>query len=101
VAIVTEAVDNFTFKVVRRDFLFRCKPNELKLSPAVITVRQTGEDKLTISSDVFVYGCYLYDEEGTASFGDNGFHLLPGERKLISFKGDFSKIKWKCLNNIP
>ena len=97
---VTEAVSNLTFSVIYRDYYHRCLPKNLKLSPARVLVHPIDSNSVLVSSDVFAYGVYLYDESGTNSYSDNGFNLMPGERKLITVRGDPSIVKWKCWNNI-
>ncbi len=101
VIFVTEAEDNFTFKILRRDYIHRCRPGNLRLQPATVLLRRLDAQTVEVSADVFTYSVYLYDEEGLCRFSDNGFHLLPGERRVVDYSGDFSKIRWKCYNNVP
>lgn len=100
IVFVTEAENNFTFKVLSRDYFYRCRPKNLKLQPAVMTLQQIDDTTLLITTDVFTYGVYLYDDSGTVSFSDNGFHLMTGERKTVKYTGDFSKIKITSYNSI-
>jgi len=99
--IVSEAYDKISQKVIGRNFLLRCRPNELTLDTAAIGVFEFSPGMIIINSDVFTYGVYLYDEKGEMEFSDNGFHLLPGEQKEIMYTGGKSSmIKVKCLNNL-
>lgn len=99
VVLVAEAEDNFSFRVVLRDFLFRCLPNELKLLKPELELKQEGEE-IRVKSRSFVYGLYLWDESGATTFSDNGFHLLPGEEKRIPFSGRPGSLRWKCWNEL-
>jgi beta-mannosidase len=99
--IVTEAWDRAEQRVIGRNFLLRCKPNELKLDTATINMAVFSPGMFVLTSDVFAYGVYLYDEKGEMEFSDNGFHLIPGEQKEIFYSGaDASRIRIKCLNNL-
>lgn len=100
IVIVTEVLDNFHFNVIYRDFLFRNRPNQIDFHPAQLKVEMIDNTSLIVTSNVFTYGLYFYDEEGKCTFDDNGIHLMPNERKLINFKGPAEKIKWKCWNNL-
>jgi hypothetical protein len=62
-------------------------------------VQRIDDQSLLLIADVFTYGVYLYADDGQVQFSDNGFNLLPGERKMISYEGDFSAIRWTCYNN--
>lgn len=97
---VTEVMNNFTFAIEKRDYFHACLPKNLHLSPAAITLHVLDESSLLITTDVFAYGVYLYDDKGNCSFSDNGFHLMPGERKLVTIKGDVTTVMWKCFNNV-
>lgn len=100
IVIITEVVDNFHFKVIYRDFLFRSRPNKVEFIPAQLKVSVIDSSSFAVTSNVFTYGLYFYDEDGKCSFDDNGFHLMPNERKLVHFTGSADSIKWKCWNNI-
>lgn len=97
VVFVAEAEDNFLFKVVYRDFLFRCLPRELVLEAPDLELQQEG-DEIRIKSRNFIYGLYLWSDTGPVRFSDNGLHLLPGEVRSIQMKGKPGKIHWNCLN---
>ncbi len=96
---VTEAIDNFTFSTLFRDHYHRCLPRHLQLQKAGVKVQRIDDQSLLLIADVFTYGVYLYADDGQVQFSDNGFHLLPGERKMVAYKGDFSAIRWTCYNN--
>lgn len=99
--IVTEAFEPANGTVLNRNYLLRCKPNELKLDTANLNYSEFSPGVLVITSDVFAYGVYLYDESGDIHFEDNGFNLVPGEPKLVRFWGGKPElIRVKCLNNV-
>jgi len=100
IVIVTEVVDNFHFNVIYRDYYFRARPNRLHLQKAEVKVTALDESSLVITSDVFTFGLYLYDEQGQCTFEENGFHLHAGERKIVQYLGPADKIRWKCWNNL-
>jgi beta-mannosidase len=100
VVFVTEAEDNFTFRILKRDYFYRCRPKNLLLQSAQIQMQRRDSTTLTLATDVFTYGVYLYDDTGECTFSDNGFHLMPGEKKTIKYVGDFSKIKSSSFNII-
>ncbi|MBK9637448.1 MAG: glycoside hydrolase family 2 protein [Bacteroidetes bacterium] len=100
IVIVTEVLDNFHFNVIYRDYLFRDRPNKMAFHPAKLKIENIDATSLIITSNVFTYGLYFYDEEGKCTFDNNGIHLMPNERKLINFSGPADKIKWKCWNNV-
>lgn len=99
VVLVAEAEDNFSFRVVFRDFLLRCLPNELKLQPPELEIKQVG-DEIQLKSRNFIYGIYLWDESGKAVFSDNGFHLLPGEERSIKIDKQKLELRWLSWNTI-
>ena len=99
--IVTEAFEPVQGKVLNRNYLLRCKPNELKLDTANINFNEFSPGVLVFTSDVFTYGVYLYDESGEMQFEENGFNLVPGSPKMVRFWGEKQeKIRVKCLNNM-
>ncbi len=99
--IVTEAFEPSGGTVLSRNYLLRCKPNELKLDTANFNFSEFTPGVLVITSDVFAYGVYLYDENGEIQFDDNGFNLVPGEPKQVRFwGGKADMIHIKCLNNV-
>jgi beta-mannosidase len=100
IVLVTEVVDNFHFNVIHRDYLLRNRPNRVAFRKTNINNMELDSSSIIVTADAFTYGVYLYDEDGKCAFSDNGFHLMPNERKLINFTGPADKIKWKCWNNI-
>ncbi|MBK7967122.1 MAG: glycoside hydrolase family 2 protein [Bacteroidetes bacterium] len=100
IVLVTEVVDNFHFNVIYRDFLLRNRPNKVVFRKADLSIKILDSTSIIVTADAFTYGVYLYDDEGKCTFDQNGFHLMPNERKLINFSGPANKIKWKCWNNI-
>ncbi|HEX3000294.1 MAG TPA: glycoside hydrolase family 2 protein, partial [Armatimonadota bacterium] len=44
---------------------------------------QEAPDRLTISSDRFAKGVYLFHPDMKAIFSDNYFDLMPGEERTI------------------
>lgn len=81
-------------------YLFNGMPKDLPLVKAKIEMKIVGEQLMEVSSNHFAYGIYLYDDEHSCIFSDNGFHLFPGEKKIIHVNGDIARVKVKCLNNI-
>lgn len=99
--IVSEAYDKAGQNIIGRNFLLRCRPNELKLDTAHISRLVFTPGVLILTSDVFAYGVWLYDEKGVMEFEENGFHLLPGEQKEVRYSGgNEAAIRVKCLNNL-
>jgi beta-mannosidase len=81
-------------------FMFNGMPKDLPLVKANVDLKFAGEQMIEVSADHVAYGVYLYDDEHSCLFSDNGFHLIPGEKKLIKVQGDIARVKVKCLNNI-
>ncbi len=81
-------------------YLFNSSPKELPLLNADVNLKIIGKQLLEVSSNRFTYGVYLYDDAHQCVFSNNGFHLFPGEKKIISITGNTALVKVKCLNNI-
>lgn len=81
-------------------YLFNGMPKDLPLVKTDINMKIVEEQLIEISSNHFAYGVYLYDDEHSCIFSDNGFHLFPGEKKRIRVNGEVGRVKVKCMNNI-
>lgn len=81
-------------------YLFNTMPKDLPLQKSTLFLRIVDEHTIEITSNHFSYGVYLYDDQHQNIFSENGFHLIPFEKKVISITGDPKLVKVKCLNNI-
>jgi beta-mannosidase len=68
--------------VARNVYTFS-RPKHMRLPAPHIEVRQSAADSVTVRSDVFVKGVYLFHADKSAIFADNYFDLLPGEEKIV------------------
>jgi beta-mannosidase len=92
----------FVTKVSRHDSLLSKRitlplvPKELPLLKPDIqrttTITNQGV-KITMVSDVFVYGVVLESADNNATFSNNFFHLLPGEEKVVIVQTEFPEYK--------
>ena len=81
-------------KVRAERVVFMVSPKELQLQDSSISVcwqPVAGGMEATLSSPVLQYGVQLSATDGSLlRFSDNGFTLLPGERKTVRVTGDAS-----------
>ena len=59
------------------------RPKHMRLGQPNIELRQTAADLLTVTTDVFAKGIYLFHPDMKVIFEDNYFDLLPGESRAI------------------
>lgn len=77
----------------------------LELENPRIQIKSVSKNQFTIQSKTLCKGVYLYHPSVT-NFSDNGFDLLPGEKKVIHFEGNMNmeelrkKLFIRCLNEL-
>jgi beta-mannosidase len=74
--------------VICRTFLFGVKPKDLELQHANIRFR-VEKGYIEVVSDHLAYGVFIDVPDGVA-LSDNYFHLLPDEKKVVTFQSSIS-----------
>ncbi|CAM3272681.1 Beta-mannosidase [Flavobacterium longum] len=74
---------------------FMAKPKDLKLRKPNVTWEWLDEKTLQITTDVLAKNVFLSGDDAT--FDDNYFDLLPGEKKTVTVSGRATEINIKTL----
>lgn len=69
-------------RLLASDLLFLSPPRDMELPGASVRWQLRGPDQLELTTDKFAYGVCLTLPDGIEA-GDNYFHLLPGEKKMV------------------
>lgn len=86
-------------------FKYLVPPKDLQLKKPEIEIDfQKNNNMLSVKTNVFTSGIYLYTESEELKLSDNFFDLVPGETKYLHIEGNFSddaeNILYKSLNTI-
>lgn len=82
-----DCVAEFTLRwddgVTARNVYTYSRPKHMRLPRPTVEVTQRGPDTLTLRTDRFAKGVYLFHPEMDVVFSDNYFDLMPGEERVV------------------
>ncbi|MFN7119561.1 MAG: beta-mannosidase [Saprospiraceae bacterium] len=87
-------------KMVAQTLHYFAPPKDLKLqTPGIHYQIDETNQTLTLSANTLVKNLYLY-ADSAVQFADNYFDLLPGETKVVPYKGALQQmnLKWRSCN---
>jgi len=66
------------------------RPKHMHLPHPKLDLRRAGDTTLTVGSDIFAKGVYLFHPDPRVVFDDNCFDLMPGEERRLGVSGTVS-----------
>lgn len=93
-------------QLLAEKFHLFAEPKSMALpQPNIEVTYNESLNTVTVSTDKYAHGIYLYTEDAELPLSDNFFNLLPNDSKEISLQrilpqNTGSKIKIKCLNTL-